>query len=82
MPIIKSIQSKTKELLTYHCGCHSNQVTIATRYVADVYYSKEALCQMYSQYDFRPRIYKVTKLMSLFPLLSLFPLVSPIDCAK
>ena len=32
-----SIGLKTKELLTYHCGCHGNPVTIATRYVADAY---------------------------------------------
>ena len=34
---MNSIQAKTKELLTYHCGCHGNLVTIATRYVADAY---------------------------------------------
>ena len=31
------IQLKTKELLTYHCGCHGNLVNIVTRYVADAY---------------------------------------------
>ena len=34
MPNVDSISHKTKELLTYHYGCHSNLVTIATRYVA------------------------------------------------
>ena len=29
---------KTKELLTYHCGCHGNLFTIAMRYVADAYH--------------------------------------------
>ena len=28
---LKSIQLKTKELLTCHCGYHGNLVTIATR---------------------------------------------------
>ena len=32
-----SIQCKTKELLTYHCGGHGNLVTIAKRYVDDTY---------------------------------------------
>ena len=32
-----SMRLKTKELLAYHCGCHDNLVTIATRYVADAY---------------------------------------------
>ena len=31
---------RTKELLTFHSGCHGNWVTIATRYVADAYGSK------------------------------------------
>ena len=35
-----------KELLTYHCGCHGNLVTIATRYVADASYPKQAPCQI------------------------------------
>ena len=30
-----SILPKTKELVTYYCGCHGNLVTIATRSVAD-----------------------------------------------
>ena len=42
MQNIKSIQLMTKELLTYHSGCHGNLVTIATRYEADAYYPKEA----------------------------------------
>ena len=32
---------KTKELLTYHCGCHGNLVTIAMRFVADAYHPKK-----------------------------------------
>ena len=43
---VGSIWLKTKELLTYHCGCHGNLVTIAARYVSGAYYSKEAPCQM------------------------------------
>ena len=35
MPDVDSIWLKTNKLLTYHYGCHSNLVTIATRYVAD-----------------------------------------------
>ena len=31
MPNVDSIWLKTKELLTYHYGCHSNLATIATR---------------------------------------------------
>ena len=38
-----SIGLKTNELLTYHCGCHGNLVTIATRYVANAYCLLEAL---------------------------------------
>ena len=41
IPNMDSIQLKTKELLTYCCGCHGNLVTIATRYVADAYCPKE-----------------------------------------
>ena len=47
MPIVPmNLRSKyglnmTKNLLTYHCGCHGNLVTIATRYVADAYRPKE-----------------------------------------
>ena len=41
-----SIVFKTKELFTYHCGCHGNLVIIATRYVADAYCPKEAPCQI------------------------------------
>ena len=43
---ISSIGLKTNELLTYHCGCHGNSVTIATRYVANAYCPKEAVCQI------------------------------------
>ena len=55
---------KTKELLTYLCGYHSNLVTTAMRYVADAYCLKEAPCQIWNQYDLRQRSYKVRKLMS------------------
>ena len=41
MPNVDSIWLKTKELLTYHYGCHSNLVTIAAWYVADAYHPKE-----------------------------------------
>ena len=41
MPNIKSIQRKTKGLLTYFRSYHGNLVTIATRHVADAYCSKE-----------------------------------------
>ena len=46
MPNMNSLPLKTKELLRYHSGCHSNIVTIATVYVADAYYPKEALGQI------------------------------------
>ena len=32
---------KIEELLTYHCSCHGNLVTIATKYVVDGYRPKE-----------------------------------------
>ena len=41
MPNMNSTQPKTKQLVTYYCGCHGNLVTIATRYVADAYCPKE-----------------------------------------
>ena len=34
--------SQGEESFTLNCGCHGNQVTIATRYVANVYCPKEA----------------------------------------
>ena len=68
MPNIKSIQLKTKELLTYFCSYHGSLVTIVTRHVADAYCPKEAPCQIWSQYDLRQRSYKAGKLMSLFQL--------------
>ena len=61
-----SIQLKTKELLTYCCGCHGNLVTIATRYVADAiatryvadaYCPKEPPYQIWTQYDLRQMSY-------------------------
>ena len=45
MPNIKSIQLKTKELLTYLCGNHGNLITIAMSLVADARL-KEAPCQI------------------------------------
>ena len=38
-----SIQLKTKELSTLHCGYHDNIVTKAMRYVTNVYCPKEGL---------------------------------------
>ena len=46
MPDVDSIQVKKKELLIYHFSCHSNLVTIATRYVADAYHLKKCLYQI------------------------------------
>ena len=37
---MNSNQRKTKELLTFHSGCHGNWVTIAMRYVPDAYCSR------------------------------------------
>ena len=39
-----SIGLKTKELLRNHCSYHGNLVAIATKYVANTYCPKEALC--------------------------------------
>ena len=47
MPHMDSIGLKTKELLTYYCGCHGNLVTIAMRYVADAY----CPYQIWTQYN-------------------------------
>ena len=60
-----STELKTKKILTYHCGCHGNLVTIATKYVADAYCLKEAPCQILNQYGLRQRSYKVRKLISV-----------------
>ena len=48
-----TIWLKTKELLTYHYGCHGNLGTIATRYVADAYCPKEPPYQIWTQYNLR-----------------------------
>ena len=56
---VDSIQLETKELLTYHCGCHGKLVTKATRYVADAYRPKEPSYQIWIQYDLRQRSYNV-----------------------
>ena len=47
MPNVDSIWLETNKLLTYHYGCHSNLVTIATRYVADAYHPKK----VYTKYE-------------------------------
>ena len=60
-----SIQLKKKELLTYHCGCHGNLVTIATRYVDDVYCPIEPPYQIWTQYGLRQRSYKVKCILRL-----------------
>ena len=44
---------KTRELFGYYSGCHGNLVAIATMYVADAYYPKEAPCQIQNQYHLR-----------------------------
>ena len=46
MPNVDSIWLKTKELLTYRYGCHSNLVTIATRYLADACHPKKGPYQI------------------------------------
>ena len=46
-----SIRLKEKELLTHHCSCHGNLVTIATRYLVDTYCPKEPPYQIWTQYD-------------------------------
>ena len=47
MANLDSTWFKTKELLTYYYGCHSNLATIATRYVADAY----ILRKVHTKYD-------------------------------
>ena len=49
MPNVDSTWLKTNELLTYHYGCHSNLVTIATKYVAGAYHSKQGPYQICPQ---------------------------------
>ena len=48
-----TIRLKTKELLTYHCGCLGNLVTMAARYVASAYCLKESPYQIWTQYNLR-----------------------------
>ena len=48
---------ETKTLLTYHCGCQGNLVTIAMRYAADAYHPKEPPYQIWTRYDIRQRSY-------------------------
>ena len=57
VPNVDSVQLKTKMLLMYHCGCHGNLGTIATRYVADAYHPIEPPYQIWTQYDIRQRSY-------------------------
>ena len=47
---MNSIRLKTKELLTHHCSCQGNLVTIATKYVADVCCPKDPPYQIWTQY--------------------------------
>ena len=54
---MSSIGLKRKELFTWHCGCHGNQDTIATRYVTDAYCPKEAPCQIYSENHLKQKSY-------------------------
>ena len=53
MPNMDTIQFKTMELLTYHCGCLGKLVTMAMRYVADAYCPKEPPYQIWTQYNLR-----------------------------
>ena len=53
MPNMDTIQLKTKESLTYYSGCLGNQVTMATRYVADAHCLKEPPYQIWTQYKLR-----------------------------
>ena len=46
-----SIRPKTKELVTFSCGCHGNLVTIAMRFVANAYCNKEPPYQIWNQYN-------------------------------
>ena len=39
----------------YHCGCHGNPVTIATRYVPDAYRLKEPSYQIWTYYNLRQK---------------------------
>ena len=48
---------KTNELLTFHSGWNINWVTIATKYVNDVYHSKEPTYQTWTQIDLKQRSY-------------------------
>ena len=43
---MNSIQLKTKDLLRFHSGYHGDQVSIATRYVADGYRIRKPLYQI------------------------------------
>ena len=44
---VDSIWLKTNKLLSYHYDCHSNLVTMGTRYVADAYHPKK----VHAKYD-------------------------------
>ena len=58
MPNMNSIGFKTNELLMFHSGCHGNQVSIVTRYVADVYCPNEPHTKIGTQYGLRQKSYK------------------------
>ena len=62
---MNSNRLKSKELLTFHSGCYGNWVTIATRYVADAYHSKETPYQILSQIDLKQRSYKRFTLVAM-----------------
>ena len=47
MPNMILLGIKIEKLLRYHCNCHGNLVTTATRYVANAYCPKEASQRKY-----------------------------------
>ena len=55
MPDLKLIKFKTKELLTYHCVCRGNLVSIEATYAS---YPKEAPCQIQIQHQLEQISYK------------------------
>ena len=57
IPNMTSIRLKTKKLSRFHSSCHGNWVTIATRYVADVYSLKEPPYQIWTQHNSKERSY-------------------------
>ena len=55
IPNVDSVWLKTKELLSYHRGCHGNLVTIATRYAADAYLPKKPSYQILTKSNLRKK---------------------------